>query len=242
MKLTKIELKKQLDFFKNENRELKDKIAEQIYKIYFYEQAFNIGKTLFYTAKIESQDILKVSNPHYFKELLGYEFNHTPELNPLNYLEAAHPDDRQLQEQKKIFLSKNIYNCLSSLYRIIMKDGKYKWFYSKICPCDKDKKGVFRKYFGMITEFDNNLFSQTQVCELNKEIKRNNSNNDCDLLTDEEIMIIKLLANGNKIKEAASILGMGISTFNRRKKFIFIKTKTKNTTSLIKYFNESGLG
>lgn len=73
---------------------------------------------------------------------------------------------------------------------------------------------------------------------LNKKFSRNCSNVKVQKLTERELQIINLIAQGFTNKEIAQQLFISIETVRSHRKHILLKTGSKNTALLIKYYNE----
>jgi DNA-binding NarL/FixJ family response regulator len=77
---------------------------------------------------------------------------------------------------------------------------------------------------------------------LASEMERESERPAHDVLSDREFQVMRLIAQGKTVKKAAEELGLSAKTVSTYRTRILEKLKMKNTTEMIRYAIEKGLG
>jgi DNA-binding NarL/FixJ family response regulator len=76
------------------------------------------------------------------------------------------------------------------------------------------------------------------TCLLHNELSKNGSNLKVNKLTERELQIIDLIAQGFTNKEIAQKLFICLETVKSHRKHLLLKTESKNTAMLIRYYQQ----
>jgi DNA-binding CsgD family transcriptional regulator len=76
------------------------------------------------------------------------------------------------------------------------------------------------------------------TCLLHNKLSKNGSNVKVNKLTDRELQIIDLIAQGFTNKEIAQKLYISLETVKSHRKHLLLKTGSKNTAVLIRYYQQ----
>jgi DNA-binding CsgD family transcriptional regulator len=160
--------------------------------------------------------------------------------HPLEYARGLHhPKDREKIRNFVLSFGSNGCNTWAGFYRIKHSDGHWVWIYSKVGLHPAANNGEAMAT-GLVIDVQSAL-PQQPLSELLRIATRWQYAEKIKQLTPRELMIIKLIAEGQCYKDIAGQLFIQPDTVNKHRKNILHKLGLKNIAMLACFAKEAGL-
>ncbi len=151
-----------------------------------------------------------------------------------------HPKDRQSVGRCVIMFTNGCIERWSGFYRVKHADGGWIWIYSRLNAMTENGSPS-NKISGMIMDISSSISTQTELGTLIREAARLKNAALIKKLTPRELMIIKLIVEGQCYKDIAGQLFIQPDTVNKHRKNILRKLGLKNIAMLACFAKETGL-
>ena len=231
---------------KNKNGNIPTNFELKIYKKLL--ELFHVGDYYYYVFNTANAEIEYTSEG--FKKIMNFS---SKTMTVEWILENMHPEDkpRFFHYEKLVSDFFNELNPEKVLkykvsydYRVKTKSGLYKWILQQVTTIQADENGAVLRVIGIHTDIShiktNQIPSGLSFIGLENEPSFFNYQNHNmlnamtkDIFTTTEKQILKLVVQGNTLKEIAEILSKSIHTINSHRKNIFQKTESKSIADLI---------
>jgi PAS domain S-box-containing protein len=207
--------------------------------LYFYKDLFSGLCAIIYLLDLET-NTYKWSNKNYM-HILGYTEDEVCS-NALEFAETFyHPDDKYLMKERLDSFKKNNRVVWSGVNRVKHKEGHWVWLLSKIIVFKRNGNGDPKELLGLVVDATESFETRNQAVELFKEKSRDKNQLFIEKLTERELDIVKMIAQGYTYKEIAEQLYIQPDTVNKHRKNILDKLDLKNIASLVSFATENGL-
>lgn len=151
--------------------------------------------------------------------------------------EHMHPQDLFLLYDRKEFLDKKLPGTWKGIFRIKSNDNNLIWIYSQLQIMYNGSivlKGFY--HCGL-----NDLETPLQVNAMCQHLNGKWNKEKIGLLSNQELNIVKLVAEGHSYMQIAQKLFISPQTVNQHKKNILKKLNFKNTASLVCWATHVGI-
>lgn len=175
------------------------------------------------------------------KKITGYD----PLPHGLDLVEYekkfCHPKDREVIKDRFDLLKSGRISCWSGFYRLKHIEQKWTWVYSRLAAIRSKTSGKPEKVSGimMATAAGPGMVKQLDVMFM--EAKRFIHSEKLKKLTPREIVVIRLIVEGDSYTEIAGKLSIQPDTVNRHRKNILQKLGLNNIAMLVCFAKEVGL-
>jgi DNA-binding CsgD family transcriptional regulator len=154
--------------------------------------------------------------------------------------ELHHPKERAIIRECVHDFGKRNCQCWSGFYRIRHFNGNWVWIYSKV-SFHNGHNGRNQLAAGLVMDIRSSLPQQQNLDYIIREAARFQYAEKIKKLTPRELMIIKLIAEGQCYKDIAGQLFIQPDTVNKHRKNILRKLGLKNIAMLACFAKEVGL-
>jgi DNA-binding CsgD family transcriptional regulator len=214
---------------------------------------FHAGDFYYYIFNLRTMSFDFISPE--IKGVLGYE---PGEMNIPLFLSSIHPDDHGFFLKFETEISKFFHNLdpafipdykVRSDYRVKRKDGTYVRLLQQLINLEWGPEGTFHRIFGVHTDITDikkegkpvlsfiGLNGQPSFIDVKIQEEHVAG---MDLLSEREMQVLILLAQGKNSRAIAEELFISKETVDKHRKNILAKTNTRNTAELITFSLKNG--
>ncbi len=198
----------------------------------------NAGIVIF-LLDIKTQQILWTNG--YYSAFLEFDEKELP-IGDKEFTERfLHSDDKHLLKNRNDFFLKGDNESWTGMYRLKHKNGHYAWVCSKVSVFEKDENCKPKTLIGIVIDANTFMDTGQQFDNYSKEQKRKKFKNLLDKLTQRELEILPMIAEGKSYTKIAALLSIQPDTVNHHRKNILLKLNLNNVPQLVCFAKETGL-
>ena len=165
-------------------------------------------------------------------DLIGFDF----------FKEIVHPVDMQfLSVGSKVFCTVTPESETATVLRVKSKiQGEYQWFFCSKTVLEIFDNGTMKKTLTVASEIKEIVDPDHQISLALKEILRQNNRLKALNITQRELDVLHLIAQGKTNNEIAKAFNISLHTAKKHRTNLIRKTSTKNSSGLAALAVESG--